>query len=140
MVKIMEMTKLLNKFCNRETITYLISGVLTTIAGLGVFWLCVRAGLNVAVSNTVSTAVAVTFAYLLHKVVVFRSLSWAAKTLAKEVAAFLSGRFAVYVMETLLLVLLVDMMNLPSFICKIFTSILVVLSNYVISKKAVFTN
>ena len=70
----------------------------------------------------------------------FRSASWAPAVLTREVAAFITGRLATYIMETLLLVLLVDVMDLPGFICKIFTSVLVVIGNYLISKKAVFIN
>jgi len=131
--------KVINKYCNRETISYLICGVLTTIVGIVVFWLCEQAGFHVAVSNTISTVAAVTFAYFVNKIIVFRSNSWDIKVLIREVFAFIAGRFATYVMETLLLVALVDMLGLPGFVCKVFTSVLVVIGNYLISKKAVFT-
>jgi len=127
-----------DRYLNRETISYLICGVLTTIIGVITFWLCERTGFHVAVGNTISTATAVTFAYFVNKVVVFRSASWSLLVLVREVSAFLTGRFATYIMETLLLVLLVDIMGLPGFICKLFTSVLVVIGNYMISKKAVF--
>lgn len=128
----------LSKYINRETVSYLICGGLATILSIAVFWLCQRAGLHVAVSNTVSTAVVVSFAYFANKIFVFRSNSWKLSTLAREIFTFLSGRLATYIGETLLLVLLVDMLNFPSFYCKIFTTVLVVLANYLISKKAVF--
>lgn len=126
------------KYLNRETISYLICGVLTTIVGLAVFWICERTGLHVAVSNTISTAAAVVFAYFVNKIFVFRSASWNPEVLIKEILAFLTGRLASYLTETLLLVLLVDVIGFPGFICKLFTSILVVIANYLISKKAVF--
>jgi len=129
----------IEKYCNREIITYLICGVLTTIVGIGVFWLCERFGMRVAFSNTISTAVAVAFAYFVNKILVFRSKSWAFVVLAREISAFVAGRFATYVVETLLLVLLVDVLGFDGFICKIFTTTLVVIGNYLISKKAVFT-
>lgn len=126
------------KCCNRETISYLICGGLTTLLGIVVFWLSERAGSHVALSNTISTGVAITFAYIVNKVIVFRSASWSKGVMVKEVFTFLAGRFATYVMETLLLVLLVNIIGLPGFVCKLFTSLLVVIGNYVISKKAVF--
>lgn len=130
--------RILKKLCNRETISYLICGLLTTIVGIAVFWICERAGFFVALSNTISTIGAVTFAYFANKIVVFRSTSWKPALLLKEIFAFITGRFATYVMETLLLVLLVDMMGFDGFICKLFTTVLVVIGNYFISKKAVF--
>ena len=129
---------MINKFCNRETITYLICGALTFFLALAVFWLCDRAGMHVAVSNTISTIIAVLFAYIINKIVVFRSGSWNLLFLIREISAFLSGRFATYAGETVLLTLLVDVIGLDSFICKIFTTGLVIIANYLISKKFVF--
>ena len=129
---------MLNKCCNRETITYIICGLFTTVVGIGVFWLCDKLGLRVAVSNTFSVIIAVLFAYLGNKIFVFRFVSWRIKTLAKEIAAFLIGQFGVYLMETVTLVVLVEIMLMPPVICKAFVSVLVVAANYIISKKAVF--
>ena len=123
---------------NRETVFYLICGMITTIVGIAVFWLCDQTGFAAAVSNTISTIAAVFCAYFLNKVIVFRSVSWEPTVLAREVFAFLTGRLSTYVVETLLLVLLVDVVGLPGTICKTFTSVLVIAGNYLISKKAVF--
>ena len=70
----------------------------------------------------------------------FRSASWAPKVLAKEISTFVSGRVATYVAETLMLLVLVDFIGLPGAVCKVFTSVLVVVGNYFVSKKAVFRN
>ena len=126
------------KYYNRETVSYLICGALTTLVGIVVFYLCNNLGLNVALSNTVSTVAAVSFAYFINKIIVFRSASWKAVVLLREILTFITGRLATYVLETLLLILLVDMAGLNAFICKLFTSILVIVGNYLFSKKAVF--
>ena len=125
---------------NRETIAYIICGILTTAVSIGVFWLCEIYGFRVATSNTISTIAAVTFAYFANKIIVFRSASWKIKVLVREVFTFVCGRLATYVMETALLVVLVDLIGLPGTICKAATSVLVVIGNYLISKKAVFTD
>ena len=129
---------ILHKLCNRETIAYLICGIITTLINIAVFWLCERMGWHVAVSNTVATVAAVSFAYFANKIIVFQSTSWAVKVLIKEISTFITGRFATFAMETILLVLLVDMAGLPSVICKAFTTGLVIVGNYLISKWAVF--
>jgi len=126
------------KYFNRETISYVICGALTTAVGLVVFWLCEGAGLHTATSNTISTIAAVTFAYFANKIVVFQSASWKPSVLVKEILAFISGRFVIYVLETLLLIVLIDVVGLPAFACKVFTNLLVIVGNYLISKKAVF--
>jgi len=127
-----------NKLFNRETITYLICGGATFFLSIAVFWLCDRLGMHVAVSNTISTIIAVAFAYIVNKMVVFRSASWKPAFLVREISAFLSGRFATYAGETVLLTLLVDILGLDSFICKLVTTTLVIIANYLISKKVVF--
>ena len=131
--------KLIKKICNRETISYLICGILATIINIAIFWLCEKSGLSVALSNTIATLIAICFAYFTNKLIVFRSFSWKFTTLAKEIFTFATGRIITFVIETLLLVLLVDVMSLNSFISKLFTTALIqVIGNYIISKKIVF--
>lgn len=132
------MPRKVDALLNRETISYLICGILATVVSVGVFWICEASGLHVALSNTISTIATVIFAYFLNKTIVFRSKSWAPTVIAKEMATFIGGRLVTYILETALLVLLVDIMGAPGLICKIFTTVLVVVSNYLISKKAVF--
>ena len=126
------------KHCNRETVTYLICGALTMILSIIVFWLCDVSGFNIAASNTISTAAAVTFAYFANKIIVFRSASWSPAVILREIFMFMTGRFGTYISETLLLIVLVDFIGFPGFICKMFTIVLVIIANYVISKRAVF--
>ncbi|MCL1997273.1 MAG: GtrA family protein [Turicibacter sp.] len=132
------MTKIFNKYFNRETISYLICGVITTLVSLAVFWLARTFEQTIVVSNTLSTVIGILVAYILNKTVVFRAFSWAFLSLIREFFVFVVGRFGSFVMETLLLMLLVDFLGLPDFICKTFTMVLVVVVNYLISKKAVF--
>ena len=118
--------------------SYLACGVLTTILGFGSFVLFVNLGLGTAFSNTVSTVLAVLFAYFANKVFVFRSACWSIKFLTKEFVKFCSGRFVMFITETLLLILLIDALGLNSTIMKAFTMILVVIGNYCFSKWVVF--
>jgi putative flippase GtrA len=97
-------------------------------------------GMGTAAANTVSTVIAVVFAFFINKFFVFRSASWVLKVVLREFAAFCLGRLATYLMETGLLVVMIDWMGWPSMICKGFTMVLVVVGNYIISKWAVFRN
>jgi len=128
----------MTKYLNRETISYLIFGVLTTIIGLGSFALAVHVGLGTATANTVSTVLAVLFAYVTNKIFVFRSPGWGLKLLLVEFGKFCGARLVTFIMETLLLVLLVDVLGFHSVLMKGFTMVLVVLGNYILSKWVVF--
>ena len=130
----------IKKFLNRETISYLICGALTTVIGLGVYALCVHIELGTAVANTISTVLAVIFAYLTNKAFVFQSRAWNIRALIPEFAKFCGVRVATYVAETGLLVLLVDVLHFPSVLTKAFTTALVVVGNYALSKWMVFTH
>ena len=129
---------MIKKFLNYETASYLVCGVLTTIVGFGSFVLLVYMGFGTAAANTVSTALAVLFAYFTNKIFVFRSARWSIKFIAEEFAKFCSGRLVMFVCETLLLILLVDVLGLNSAIMKAFTMGLVVVGNYCFSKWIVF--
>jgi putative flippase GtrA len=129
--------RLIEKVLNRETVAYLICGFLTTAVSLAVYRVCMFV-MPVAASNTVSVAAGIVFAYIVNKIFVFRSRSWALKTLRAEIAPFMTGRVALYVAETAALVLLVDVATLPEFICKCATTAVVIVANYLISKKLVF--
>ena len=129
---------MIKKILNYETVSYLVSGVLTTIIGFGSFVLFVNANIGTAASNTISTALAVLFAYFSNKIFVFRSARWGIKFIALEFAKFCSGRLVMFVCETLLLVLLVDALGFNSIVMKAFTMVLVVVGNYCFSKWIVF--
>ncbi|MCL2387143.1 MAG: GtrA family protein [Defluviitaleaceae bacterium] len=130
--------KIFRKLVNRETISYLFFGVLTTVVGLGSFVIAIELGLSTAVANAVSNALAILFAYVTNKIFVFQSRNWAVKFLLVEFAKFCGARLIVAVLETLLLVLLVDVFGLHSTIMKFLTLCLVVVGNYIFSKWIVF--
>jgi putative flippase GtrA len=132
------MIKKLYSLLNRETVTYLIFGVLTTAVGFGTYWLFCEAGLDVVPANTLSSIIAVVFAFFTNKTFVFRAASWRPAVVAREFLSFCAGRLGTYLMETFLLWLMVDYIGLPNLPCKCFTMVLVVVGNYIISKWAVF--
>ena len=128
----------IQKLINRETIAYLICGLLTTAVSLLVYWLSLSVGLSTAAANTASTIAGVLFAFIVNKIFVFRSESWSAKKVLKEFFSFCAGRLFTYAMETGLLIWLVDILGWHSFLCKCFTMGLVTVGNYIIIKWAVF--
>ena len=130
--------KRLRTFINYETISYLFFGGLTTIVGFGSFVVFMYIGFNTTISNTISTILAVLFAYFTNKIFVFKSKGWGFWFTACEIAKFCSGRFVMFAAETLLLILLIDLLGFNSTIMKAFTMTLVVAGNYCFSKWIVF--
>ena len=95
-------------------------------------------GLSASVSNVLSWVVAVAFAYLTNKPFVFKSNDWSKETVIPELTKFVSCRIASGAMETVILLLTVDILGWNGNIWKLFTSVLVVVLNYVASKLFIF--
>ena len=132
------MKRLINKLINREIIAYGIFGLLTTILALASFAGAVHIGLSVVAANTVSTVLAVLFAYITNKIFLFRSKVWRLTNLVTEFLTFCGSRLATFVGETALLYLLVDIGGFDPVITKAVTMVLVIIFNYVLSKWMVF--
>ena len=129
---------MLKRFLNQETISYLIVGVLTTGVGFGSYALALYAGFGIVAANTFSHVLAVIFAYITNKAFVFRALDWSIKNILREFGKFGAARIVSYVLETVLLVYLVDILGFDALITRGFTMILVVVGNYIFSKFIVF--
>ena len=129
---------LIEKIIKKESFRYLFFGGLTTLISIVIYSVCILAGLSVAISNTISTIIAISFAFCVNKIWVFESRDLSAKTTRKELVRFVAGRGAAYVIETTLLVLMVDVMNLHPILSKNFTQVVVIVLNYLVSKFLVF--
>lgn len=122
-----------------DIVTYLIFGVLTTVVNYLVYLPIYNLlGASAAVSNAIAWVAAVAFAFLTNKPFVFKSHDWSAKTVLPELSKFVGCRVASGVLETLILLLAVDILGWNGNIWKIITSVLVVILNYVASKLLVF--
>ena len=124
---------------HKDIILYLIFGVLTTAVNYLVYLPCYNyLELSSVTSNCIAWCVAVAFAFLTNKPIVFRSHDWSAKTLLPELGKFVSCRVATGVMETLIMFVAVDLAHLDGNILKIFTNIAVIILNYLGSRIIVF--
>ena len=146
--------KIFKKVFNKETILYLVFGVLTTVVNLVSFKLLnVLLGENLyLISNVIAWFVSVIFAFIVNKLFVFESKSWEIKSTLKEIGKFFSARVFSLVVEEIGLLLLVDVAGLKDFtldwiekfpisgemIAKIILAVIVVIMNYFFSKFFIF--
>lgn len=136
MKKIVELYKKYEELTN-----YIIIGVITTLVSLATYYICTLTFLNVKnacelqVANIISWIVSVAFAFFTNRIYVFKSKS---KKILKEFILFYTSRLTTLLIDMLLMFLLVTIMKLNDSIAKLFVQFVIVVLNYIFSKKIVF--
>lgn len=122
-----------------DVLSYLFFGGLTTVVNYLVYLPCYNLlGLSASASNVIAWVIAVAFAYLTNKPFVFKSHDWSWKTAGPELAKFVGCRVGSGLIETAIIFVTVDFLDLNGNLWKLVTSVLVVILNYVGSKLLVF--
>lgn len=122
----------------RETVIYLVFGVLTTVVNYAVYIpLYNFVHLPASVCNGVAWVAAVAFAYVTNKLFVFESKSWNSGVLG-ELLRFVGSRVTSGVIETVSLLVTVDILGWNGNIMKLFLAVIVIVLNYILSKFFVF--
>ena len=115
-----------------DMVSYLFFGVLTTAVNYLVYLpLYNLLGISAAVSNIIAWVAAVAFAYVTNKPFVFKSHDWSMQTVLPELGKFAGCRAASGGLETVLILLTVDILGWNGNIWKLIISVLVVILNYV---------
>lgn len=130
--------KKLPKIFNRETVNYIVFGVMTTVVSFISQMLFHAMSWNTAFSTVGSWVCAVTFAYITNKLFVFESHTDTLKAFLRELWLFVAARLASLVIEVGLMLLLVDLLGLPTAGSKMAGQIIILITNYVLSKLIVF--
>ncbi len=122
---------------NKEIINYIIVGGLTTVVSIVTYFLF-RLVMNVMIINVIlSWVCAVSFAYITNRRFVFESKN---KKVIKEFALFINCRLLTLLLEIAFMFIMVDLIKFDDRISKILVQVLILVSNYVLSKLLVFKN
>lgn len=131
---------LLKKY--EEIITYLVIGVLTTLVCWITCWLFEVTLFNPqivwqnAVINTLGWATSVVFGYVTNRKFVFKSTN---PKIMKEFINFSGSRISTLILDNVIMYVTANLIGMNWWIAKIFiSSVLVMIINYVFSKKFVF--
>lgn len=123
----------------REGIAYLIVGGLTTVIDYVISnSLYYAAKMATVPSQTAGWVAAVLFAFVANKWWVFESRTLAPKAVWKEFVSFVVCRVATFLLSLAASFLMVDLMGMEFFVCKLLISVVVVILNYVFSKLWIF--
>ena len=126
--------ELIKKFCTKEVILYLVFGVLTTIVNFVSFYILSKlVGWEENLSNFIAIVLAVLFAYVTNKNLVFHSKAKNIKEKFEEFYKFIAGRAVTMVIEFVGCWILFKT-AIPEMISNLVVTIIVVVLNFFISK------
>lgn len=126
-------------FLRHETVKYIIAGGCTTLFNLVVFTLLCRVAMvEVNLSNFLSVVLSILFAYGINKWYVFASRCDSKRALAEEFIKFVGARLLTMALEVGGVFLLYSLLGVNELVSKVATQVLVLVSNYFISKLLVF--
>lgn len=130
------------KCVNYETVSYLICGILTTAVDFVSYAVFRRLEMGVGVSQALSWAASVLFAYVVNKLVVFCNYNFRPAYLAKEIGSFVAARGISGAAVWFLMIVMVAWGGDRGFIyemfCKLLSSVINMAANYVFSKLWIF--
>ena len=123
----------------KDVILYLIFGGLTTVVNIAVYWICVHIlGTGVMFGTVAAWALAVLFAYLTNRTMVFHSSAAGAQAVLKEIVSFFGCRLGTGVVDWVIMFVFVTVLHFNDMIVKIAANIIVIVLNYVLSKFVIF--
>lgn len=131
----------ISQIFSKEFINYLIVGGLTTLISLIIYYSLVLTILNPKISiqlqtaNVISWIVSVSFAYLTNRKFVFHSKN---ENIVLESIGFFVSRLSTLLIDMLLMFIIVTHCGFNDKIAKIVVQIIVIVSNYILSKFFVF--
>jgi predicted membrane protein len=124
---------------HKEVLLYLFFGGLAVFLNLALFVLFTkRFGWGALFANVVDWVICVLFQFITNKTWVFDAETDSAKGFWAQLAGFFSGRLLTLGVEELMLFVFIDRLHWNSLLVKLIAQIVVIVSNYVISKFFVF--
>ena len=129
---------------HKDMLLYLLFGVLTTLVNLAVFYLfthwLVLTPESTLIPNIIANFLAILFAFVTNRRLVFHSEKTGARAVLKEAVAFFLGRAVTLAFDLGMVFWLVDLLHWPEMPVKLGVTVVVVIGNYLISKLLVFRN
>ena len=133
------LAKKMPKIFNRETVNYIIFGVLTTVVSFVSHMIFADVLGTPATVNTVGSWVcAATFAYVVNKLFVFESRTNSAKAFFRELWLFFAARLLSLGLEFVFMLVTVDLLHFNEAVCKLIAQVFILIANYIFSKLIIF--
>lgn len=131
----------MKKINTKELISYILVGILITIVSFSSYYILSTYIFNpnnkieLQITNILSWIITVLFAYITNRIFVFKSKD---KNILKEGFKFCSARISTLLIDMLLMFIFVSLLHFNDKLIKVLVQIVVVSTNYFISKLFVF--
>lgn len=114
-------------------------GIATTVINIITYDICsLKIGLGTVVSTIIAWSIAVIFAFLTNRKFVFKSSSITHSEKFNEFIRFIVSRLSTGVVDVAGMYIFVDIFQMNGRLIKILMNIVVIILNYIASKKVVF--
>ena len=118
---------------------YFVFGVFTTVVNIVSYWVCAHVfGMSVMASTVIAWALAVFFAYVTNRTMVFHSSATEKGEILKEIGSFFACRLGTGVVDWVIMFVFVNVLHFNDMIVKIAANFIVIVLNYVLSKFVIF--
>lgn len=126
---------------HKEMLLYLIFGVLTTLLNIVAYGLMKNIlNIDYMISNIIAWCLSVAFAYITNKTYVFNSNKNNKVDIIKEIILFISLRLSSLAIDIAIMYIGVSILLINDMFIKIIANIIIIIINYIMSKKIVFKN
>jgi putative flippase GtrA len=121
---------------HKEFVVYLLAGALSTVFNIASFHLFLLSHMDYKLANLLTLLLTKLFAFVLNKVIVFKSKTAGIEALSKEFAGFFMGRICTGFLDYFGLILLVEVFSLPKRVSKCALIVIVIVLNYLLTRAA----
>jgi putative flippase GtrA len=136
----MSVKKFKEKYNLKILSLYGIFGVFTTLINIITYKILVDINIQYMLSNVGAFVVSVIFAYITNKKWVFNSKANTVFKVLEEFLKFIMTRTTTFLFDFFGMIFMVEVLSLGKFYSKIFINIVVIILNYLFSKKMVFSD
>lgn len=120
----------------KEILNYIIFGIFTSIVNIATYLLLTDVfNVYYIFANILAWIISVFFAYFTNRTWVFESEN---KNIIKEISMFYSARLFTGVIDTLLMIVFIDVLSLENTFSKLVTAVVIITLNYLFSKVIIF--
>lgn len=124
---------------NKEVILYLFFGGLAFFLNIGLFALLNEVcNINELIANVICWCVCVLFQFITNRSWVFDAGEGGSGRMMKQLASFVGGRLFTLAVEEAIILVFITWLGFNSMIVKLVAQFVVIVLNYIISKKIVF--